>query len=108
MKAPLLAAIAAAACATTTHQGPSPGVVPPARFTAADVHFMAGMIAHHAQAVLIAGWAPSHAAGAAVRAFCERVVVGQTGRIVLLQRRRPGRHETGPEVDTSPPSMPGL
>ena len=29
-------------------------------YTAADVHFMSGMIYHHAQAVLIAGWAPSH------------------------------------------------
>ena len=26
-------------------------------YTAADVHFMSGMIYHHAQAVLIAGWA---------------------------------------------------
>jgi uncharacterized protein (DUF305 family) len=27
-------------------------------FTAADVHFMQGMISHHAQAVVMAGWAP--------------------------------------------------
>src|SRR5256885_1962262 len=108
MKTPLLAAIAAAACATTTHQGPSPRVVSPARFTAADVHFMAGMIAHHAQAVLIAGWAPSHAASAAVRALCERIVVGQRDEIVLMQRWLRDRHETVPEMDTARDAMPGM
>ena len=28
----------------------------------ADAHFMSGMIIHHEQAVLMAGWAPSHGA----------------------------------------------
>ena len=37
----------------------------PPSYTAADVAFMSGMIAHHAQAVQIAGWAPSHGANAA-------------------------------------------
>jgi uncharacterized protein (DUF305 family) len=31
-------------------------------YSRADVEFMAGMIPHHAQAVLIAGWAASHGA----------------------------------------------
>ena len=31
-------------------------------YSAADVEFMSGMIPHHAQAVLIAGWAASHGA----------------------------------------------
>ena len=42
----MLAVIVAAACATTTHQGPSPRVVATAPFTAADVRFMTGMIGH--------------------------------------------------------------
>jgi uncharacterized protein (DUF305 family) len=54
-------------------------------FTNADVHFMSGMIPHHAQAVLIASWAPSHAARADIRAFCERVVVGQGDEIAIMQ-----------------------
>ncbi|HEY5545342.1 MAG TPA: DUF305 domain-containing protein [Gemmatimonadaceae bacterium] len=54
-------------------------------FTDADVHFMSGMIPHHAQAVLIAGWAPTHAARADIRAFCERVVVGQGDEIAIMQ-----------------------
>jgi len=104
MKTPLLAVIAAAACGTATRQGASEHVVAPASYTAADVHFMAGMIAHHAQAVLIAGWAPSRAASAAVRALCERIVVGQRDEIVLMQRWLRDRHETVPEVH----SMPGM
>lgn len=54
-------------------------------FTDADVHFMSGMIPHHAQAVLIASWAPTHDARADIRAFCERVVVGQGDEIAIMQ-----------------------
>ena len=104
----MLAVIVAAACATTTRQGPSPRVVATAPFTAADVHFMTGMIGHHAQAVLIAGWAPSHAASAAVRALCERIVVGQRDEIVLMQRWLGERHEPVPEVDPAHVTMPGM
>jgi uncharacterized protein (DUF305 family) len=51
----------------------------------ADVNFMAGMIPHHAQAVLIAGWAPSHGASPAVQRLCERIVVAQRDEIQLMQ-----------------------
>src|SRR5437763_16479077 len=118
MKTTFLAIITAGACATTTHQAPAEHIVSPAAqvhpdsgrppYTSADVHFMTGMIGHHAQAVLIAGGAPSHAASAAVRALCERIVVGQRDEIVLMQRWLRDRHETVPEVDTSRHSMPGM
>src|SRR5262245_32784895 len=36
----------------------------------ADVDFMSGMIPHHAQAVIMAGWAPSHGAREDVRILC--------------------------------------
>lgn len=55
-------------------------------FTAADVDFMSGMISHHAQAVIMAGWAPTHGARSDVRLLCERIVVGQTDEIGLMQR----------------------
>jgi len=32
-------------------------------YTQPDIDFMRGMIAHHAQALLMAGWAKSHGAG---------------------------------------------
>src|SRR6267378_4334780 len=102
MKRIFLAVCAAAACATTTNQGPSPRVVSPAPFTAADVHFMSGMIGHHAQAVLMAGWAPTHGASAAVRALCERIVVGQRDEIAFMQRWLRERHETLPDADAVP------
>jgi uncharacterized protein (DUF305 family) len=51
----------------------------------ADVEFMSGMIPHHAQAVLMAGWAESHGARADVRILCERIVVGQRDEIKLMQ-----------------------
>src|SRR5688572_16020123 len=37
------------------------------RFTEADVRFVTGMIAHHAQALTMAGFAPTHGAGPSVR-----------------------------------------
>jgi uncharacterized protein (DUF305 family) len=52
---------------------------------AADVHFMTGMIPHHAQAVLIAGWAPTRAQRADLKILCERIVVGQRDEIELMQ-----------------------
>ena len=55
-------------------------------FTDADVYFMSGMIPHHAQAVLIASWAPTHGARGDIRAFCERVVVGQGDEIDIMRQ----------------------
>jgi uncharacterized protein (DUF305 family) len=54
-------------------------------FSDADVDFMAGMIPHHAQAVIMAGWAPSHGARKDVAILCERIVVGQRDEIGLMQ-----------------------
>jgi uncharacterized protein (DUF305 family) len=51
----------------------------------ADVYFMTGMIPHHAQAVVMAGWAPTHGARADVAILCERIVVGQRDEILLMQ-----------------------
>jgi len=57
-----------------------------APFAQADVEFLSGMIGHHAQAIQMAGWAPSHGAGASVRALCERIVVAQNDEIAFSQR----------------------
>jgi uncharacterized protein (DUF305 family) len=51
----------------------------------ADVDFMAGMIPHHAQAVIMAGWAPTHGARKDVAVLCERIVVGQRDEIFMMQ-----------------------
>jgi uncharacterized protein (DUF305 family) len=52
----------------------------------ADAQFMTGMIGHHAQAVLIAGWAPSHGASQSILTLTERIVAGQSDEIELMQR----------------------
>jgi uncharacterized protein (DUF305 family) len=57
------------------------------------------MIPHHAQAVLMAGWAPTHGASPAVRALCERIVVAQRDEIAFMQRWLRERGETVPEAD---------
>ena len=82
----LLAATVTAACSSAPPQAAAPQ--PPASTPAADpdVRFMTGMIHHHAQAVLIAGWAVSHGAGDAVRRLCERIVVAQRDEIALMSR----------------------
>src|SRR5216683_3154766 len=73
----LLLAVATAACAGAPARGlhatpPGLGRLP---YTDADVDFMAGMIPHHAQAVIMAGWAPMHGARKDVAVLCERIVV---------------------------------
>ena len=54
-------------------------------YSQADVEFMQGMIPHHAQAVLIAGWAASHGARAELRVLCERMVVAQRDEIEFMR-----------------------
>src|SRR5687768_5852129 len=55
--------------------------VPAMKHTAADANFMRGMIHHHAQAVLMAKWAPTHGAGADLQRLAERIVVAQQDEI---------------------------
>ena len=100
-----LAILATGTCATAGETQSDSGR--PA-YTAADVHFMAGMIAHHAQAVLIAGWAPTHGAGPALRALCERIVVGQRDEIAVMQRWLRERREPVPDADARGHTMPGM
>ncbi|HEV8400383.1 MAG TPA: DUF305 domain-containing protein [Gemmatimonadales bacterium] len=113
----ILAVVVLAACATSTPSvrtaAPAPAAAAPARrapppATAADIHFFSGMIRHHAQAVLMAGWAPSHGASASLRALCERIVVGQRDEIALASRWLRARNEPVPETDASHDMMPGM
>lgn len=59
---------------------------------------MSGMIHHHAQAVLIAGWAPSHQASDALQRFCERIVVGQQDEIRVMSNWLADRGQPVPDV----------
>jgi len=55
-------------------------------FAPADVEFMQGMIPHHAQAVIMAGWAASHGARADVQRLCLRIVAAQSDEIHMMRR----------------------
>ena len=100
-----LAVVSASVCvvATATSQATAKK-----NYTDADVHFMAGMIGHHAQAIQMAGWAPSHGASQSVRALCERIVVAQTDEIAMTQRWLKEHGEYVPPADPRGHIMQGM
>jgi uncharacterized protein (DUF305 family) len=69
------------------------------RFTGADVQFMTGMIAHHAQAVMISRLAPSHGAAPPVRLLAERIINAQEDEIILMQQWLRDRRQTVPRLE---------
>ena len=96
-------ALIAGAASLSAQQAPAP---PPD--TPAGVQFLAGMIGHHAQAIQMAGWAPSHGAGPSVRVLCERIVVAQNDEIAFAQRWLREHHEPVPPADPRGHIMPGM
>jgi uncharacterized protein (DUF305 family) len=110
-------AIALVTLAACSHPPASPPVTSPSAqaradsgrpsYTAADVRFLSGMIGHHAQAVTMGGWAPSHDASPSVRGLSERIVVAQRDEIAFMQRWLRERHEILPGM-THPMLMPGM
>jgi uncharacterized protein (DUF305 family) len=101
----LVAAVAMAACSRATRDALRTSPQPVSRdqsdiaaiakakadsarypYTAADVRFMSAMIGHHAQAIVIAGWAPTHGASASVRTLAERIINAQRDEITTMQQ----------------------
>ncbi|MEX1259161.1 MAG: DUF305 domain-containing protein [Gemmatimonadota bacterium] len=68
-----------------------------AAYTPADVEFMSGMIPHHAQAIVMAGWCPSQAAGGQLRALCERIAISQRDEIRMMRDWLAERGEVVPD-----------
>ena len=120
----LAATLAAAACSRTSQETlrtsppPVPGsdgllsAVDQARadsarypYTTADIRFMSGMIGHHAQAIVMAGWAPSHGASPSVRTLCQRIINAQQDEIVTMQQWLRDRRQPVPEADTTAMAM---
>jgi uncharacterized protein (DUF305 family) len=54
-------------------------------YSDADIEFMTGMIPHHAQAIIMAGWAQTRGARADIATLCERMLVGQVDEIESMQ-----------------------
>ncbi len=68
------------------------------RFTEADVQFMTGMIAHHAQAVAMVALAPTHGAGPEVRTLAARIDNAQRDEIATMQSWLRERGQPVPEI----------
>jgi uncharacterized protein (DUF305 family) len=81
----LAAGCASAPAATTNALHPTPRALGQYPYSDADVDFMSGMIPHHAQAVIMAGWCDSHGARKEVATLCGRIVVAQRDEIKLMQ-----------------------
>lgn len=74
-------------------------------YTEADVHFMSGMISHHAQAITMARWAESHGARPAVVTLAGRVVNAQRDEIALMQGWLRDRRQSVPEPNPAGMTM---
>lgn len=74
-------------------------------YSDADVEFMSGMIPHHAQAVIMAGWAKSHGARKDVAILCERIVVGQRDEIATMQQWLRDRGQPVPDATSTKHKM---
>ncbi len=75
-------------------------------WTVADRTFMSGMIGHHSQAVLMAGWAPSHGASHSVQVLAERIVNEQQDEIRTMQEWLRDRRQPVPDGQSSAMTMP--
>lgn len=88
-------------------------VLPPE--SAADVDFMQGMIVHHAQAVEMTAWIPSHTENKKLRALGARISSSQADEIAFMKRWLAARGEAIPKpmaampgMKMSMPMMPGM
>jgi len=70
-------------------------------YSQADIDFMTGMIPHHAQAVIMAGWAPTHGVRSDVGILCERIVVGQADEIKSMQLWLQDRGQPVPDAKST-------
>jgi uncharacterized protein (DUF305 family) len=69
-------------------------------YTQADIDFMSGMIHHHAQAILISRWAPSHGASPAVQRLTARIINAQGDDITMMQHWLRDRNRDPMQIDS--------
>lgn len=68
------------------HMGPEIVIPKGAIYTKADVEFMQGMIAHHAQAIVMSRMAEAHGASAQVLKLSTKIDQSQVPEIQIMQR----------------------
>ncbi|MEP6494970.1 MAG: DUF305 domain-containing protein [bacterium] len=78
-------------------------------YTAADVHFMQGMIAHHAQAIYMSRMAASRQANPRVLKFANKIDQSQQAEIRLMQDWLVAHQQTAPDTGSwRTMTMPGM
>lgn len=68
-------------------------------FTEADVKFMTGMIAHHAQALIMSRLAPENGAKPAVQRLAARIINAQKDEIASMQQWLRDRNQPVPKIE---------
>lgn len=69
----------------------------PTDHNAADIAFVQGMIMHHAQAVVMSNWAPTHGASPALKTLASRIALSQRDEITMMQQWLEERHLAVPD-----------
>ena len=75
-------------------------------YTEADVRFMSDMIGHHAQALVMAAWVPTHGANPSIRTLAARIINAQQDEIATMKQWLGDRGRPVPEAHAM--SMPGM
>lgn len=91
-------------------EGAGPVTIPAgALFTEADVRFMQGMIAHHAQAIHMSRMAATRGANPRLLRFARKIDQSQAGEIVLMQEWLGANGQFAPDTSAwRGMSMPGM
>jgi uncharacterized protein (DUF305 family) len=98
-----MAAIAVAPVRVFAQGGTAPHNVP------ADVQFMQGMVAHHAQALAMVALIPDHTKRPEMQLIGERISISQHDEIKMMQHWLEDHHEPVPTVDANNVvTMPGM
>lgn len=68
-------------------------------YTEADVKFMTGMIAHHAQALIMSDLAPKNDASASIQRLASRIINAQEDEIASMQQWLRDRNQPVPQIE---------
>ena len=93
-----LVALAAAPVSPAAAQAKPPAAAPAPRAHPADVRFMQGMIAHHAQAITMSALIPARSAARAMRLMGERITVSQRDEIAAMSEWLRAHGEAVPDT----------
>ena len=99
-----------AASARAQHDHGAVVVIPKgAIYTEADVRFMQGMIAHHAQAIYMSRMAAAHQASPRLSKFAQKIDQSQIAEIALMQEWLRGKNQVAPDTGSwRTMQMPGM